>query len=117
MNIPQFDLTCYIYVMYLLFGLWGFILFSWEWTHRGASFVFKWMTILFLGISIRYSIEIYERLYTLEYGTHSYLWTTLWWPGRNIISLIAIGTIVAVMTVRAVKRNRNKEGCEDGDQN
>lgn len=102
--LANFDLTGYIYLAYFVFGLWGFLLFSWEWYHRGASFIFKCMTILFLGISHRYITEIYERLFLLNAGIHSPMYHTWLWPARNIISLSAIIVIVSVMTYRFIKR-------------
>jgi len=99
------DLALCTYWAMALVATFGSVLFVW-WLMRNrfrATSVYLYVTVLFVGEAVRSWINIQGRLHALENDGSFLIFSLGWfWPGRNILSLLAITAIVVHMSYRVL---------------
>jgi hypothetical protein len=95
------DPTSWVYITSLFVSLYGAILFFWWWARVGkASSVFMYVTFIFLGEAVESLMSLNARMLHLACNSKGYeTFIASWiWPGRKILTVIALAAIVVHMT-------------------
>ena len=101
------DPTIWVYLVTLLISTYGAGLFSWWWIKKGAaSSVFAYVTFIFLGEVVESGMSMYARMLRLGHDQADY--TTfiacVLWPGRKLVTMLALVFIVVHMSYRAFRK-------------
>jgi hypothetical protein len=100
------DPTIYIYLVTLLIAIYGSCLFGWWWISKGkASSVFAYVTFIFIGEIVESSMSLMARVLWVTRGLeyHRMLMESVFWPGRKLVTMVALAFIVAHMSWRAFR--------------
>ena len=105
------DFTAWIYVMGLILFSYGSFLFVHEIIRkRGGSWIFYYLTILFVGGMITYSVDVYARYLRFEdMQTYYGFMDSFLWKVRRIPIVIIIGFIDVHVTIRIARRRYERE--------
>ena len=110
-DLSKIDSTIIVLFCSSLISLYGFCLFGYEWWRRKkASFIFKSITILFLGEFTDASIGCYGRLLlTFDKSAYEILRVSYFWTGKYFITTIVMLVICWYMT------NKMRQAISDAD--
>ena len=105
------DLALILYILLTILCFYSFILFSYEWIRlKGASGVFKNLTILWFSLGCQYGITAVSRYLRICNKIDDLNWlidNSLFWPLRLVLPLIIISIFVSIMSWRTfVKKGK-----------
>lgn len=98
------DQTLMLYIGNAMLCLYAFVLFAWWWWKLGkASYMFKYLTVLFLSEGVRFAVDAHVRYAKVvgdmeHYMSHFDAW---WWPLRLCVPLFVMVCIVGHISYRA----------------
>lgn len=97
------DPVAWVYFISALVCIYGSGLFVWWWKkQRGASSVFAYVTMIFMGELLESGVSLYSRYLRIhEDPAFITLASTALWPARKTVTLLALGALVVHMSIRA----------------
>ena len=101
------DPTIWVYFVTLFIATYGTVLFFWWWGRKGAaSSVFAYVTFIFLGEMLESGMSTYARMLRLGSDQADYIAfiSCAAWPGRKLVTMLALAFIVIHMSYRAFRK-------------
>lgn len=98
------DQTLFFYAGIAIVSLIGFALFAWWWWKLGrASYMFKYLTFLFLSEGVMFAVDARVRYAKVVGNMEHYMayFDAWWWPVRLYVPFLTVSIIVGHISYRA----------------